>query len=148
MPDPSFAEGDPSTSEYPQTRVQPNASIRYTIRVTSATVQHMARDFQDALQLMEAALTDCPTAMWETDLWPDEAPTAPGSHGGLHGSTPWFLGYHALTCLDYYLSSELIQALGHREQLLDTLIREDVTAIDEVQARVLTAAAYGFSRTR
>lgn len=37
---------------------------------------------------------------------------------------------------------ELIQALGHREQLLDTLIREDVTAIDEVQARVLTAAGY------
>ena len=37
---------------------------------------------------------------------------------------------------------ELIQALGQREQLLDTLIREDVTAIDEVQARVLTAAGY------
>jgi hypothetical protein len=40
------------------------------------------------------------------DLWPDEAPIGPGPHGGLHASAPWFLGYHALTCLDYDLSGE------------------------------------------
>ena len=55
---------------------------------------------------MEAALTDCPDELWQTDLWPDEAPTAPTPHGGLHGSAPWFLGYHALNTLDYDLAGE------------------------------------------
>jgi hypothetical protein len=40
------------------------------------------------------------------DLWPDEAPTGPGPYGGLHGSAPWFLAYHALVCLDYDLTGE------------------------------------------
>jgi hypothetical protein len=56
---------------------------------------------------MEAALADCPGELWETDLWPDEAPTGPTLHGGLHGSAPWFLGYHALLTLDYDLAAEL-----------------------------------------
>jgi len=80
--------------------------MRYTGGVTSAFVASMARNFEDALAQLEAALRDCPDATWETDLWPDEAPTGPGPHGGLHGSAPWFLGYHALTCLDYDLSGE------------------------------------------
>ena len=42
---------------------------------------------------VEAALTDCPNELWQTNLWPDEAPTAPRPHGGLHGSAPWFRGY-------------------------------------------------------
>jgi hypothetical protein len=67
----------------------------------------MARNFEEALRLMEAALTDCPDGLWETDLWPDEAPTGPTPHGGLHGSAPWFLAYHALFCLDYDLTGEL-----------------------------------------
>jgi hypothetical protein len=66
----------------------------------------MAHNFEQALRLMEAALTDCPDDLWQTDLWPDEAPTAPAPHGGLHGSAPWFLGYHALTTLDYDLTGE------------------------------------------
>ena len=33
--------------------------------------------------------------------------TGPGPYGGLHGSSPWFLAYHALTCLDYDLAGEL-----------------------------------------
>ena len=73
--------------------------------MTNAFVQSMARNFEDALRMMEAALADCPDELWETDLWPD-APTGPGPHGGLHGSAPWFLGYHALTCLDYDLSGD------------------------------------------
>jgi hypothetical protein len=52
------------------------------------------------------ALTDCPDDLWATDLWPDEAPTAPTAYGGLHGSAPWFLGYHALLTLDYDLTAE------------------------------------------
>jgi hypothetical protein len=74
--------------------------------VTNVFVQSMARNFDDALRLMEAALADCPDTLWETDLWPDEAPMAQRPTGGLHGSAPWFLGYHALTCLDYDLSGD------------------------------------------
>jgi hypothetical protein len=55
---------------------------------------------------MEAALADCPDELWETDLWPDEAPTGPTAQGGLHGSAPWFLAYHALLTLDYDLAAE------------------------------------------
>jgi hypothetical protein len=66
----------------------------------------MASNFEQALRLMEAALTDCPDGLWEKDLWPDEAPTGPTPHGGLHGSAPWFLAYHALLTLDYDLTAE------------------------------------------
>ena len=69
-------------------------------------VQSIASNFEEALRLMEAALTDCPDDLWETDLWPGEAPTGPTPHGGLHGSAPWFLAYHALLTLDYDLSAE------------------------------------------
>lgn len=37
---------------------------------------------------------------------------------------------------------DLIQALAKREQLIETLLREDVTSIDDVQTRVLAAAGY------
>ena len=80
--------------------------MRYTGRVSNPFVQSMAHNFEQALRLMEAALTDCPDDLWEMDLWPDEAPTAPTPHGGLHGSAPWFLGYHALNTLDYDLAGE------------------------------------------
>lgn len=66
----------------------------------------VARNFDSALRLIEAAVTDCPDRLWETDLWPDEATTNRLPHGGLHGSAPWFLGYHALTCLDYDLGPD------------------------------------------
>ena len=66
----------------------------------------LTRNFEEALQLMEAAVADCPADLWEKDLWPDEAPTHPMPDGGLEGSAPWFLAYHALTCLDYDLSGE------------------------------------------
>jgi hypothetical protein len=66
----------------------------------------MARNFAAALRLMEAALMDCPDGLWATDLWPGEAPTSPTPNGGLHGSAPWFLGYHALVTLDYDLAAE------------------------------------------
>ncbi|HEY1761619.1 MAG TPA: DinB family protein [Acidimicrobiales bacterium] len=74
--------------------------------MTNPLVQSMAGNFEEALRLMEAALTDCPDDLWEKDLWPDEAPTGPTSHGGLHGSAPWFLAYHSLFTLDYDLTAE------------------------------------------
>ena len=72
--------------------------------VANAFAESMASNFEEALGLLEGALADCPDTLWATDLWPEEAPTGPAPHGGLHGSAPWFLGYHALTCLDYDLS--------------------------------------------
>jgi DinB superfamily len=69
-------------------------------------VESMANNFKEALRLMEAALSDCPDNLWETDLWPDEASTGPTPHGGLHGSAPWFLAYHVLLTLDYDLTAE------------------------------------------
>jgi hypothetical protein len=80
--------------------------LRYTSSVLNAWVQSMAQNYEEALGLMEAALTDCPGELWQADLWPDEAPTAPEPHGGLHGSAPWFLAYHSLSCLDYDLTGE------------------------------------------
>lgn len=70
-------------------------------------MQSLEHTFDTALRLMEAALADCTDSLWRTDLWPDEAPTGPTPHGGLHGSAPWFLGYHALSCLDYDLTGGL-----------------------------------------
>jgi hypothetical protein len=78
----------------------------YTGSMSNASVQSLTHNFKEALPLMEAAMTDCPEDLWQTDLWPNEAPTRPGPHGGLHGSAPWFLGYHALSCLDYDLTGE------------------------------------------
>src|SRR6185312_993829 len=74
--------------------------------MSNPLVQSLARNFEVALRLMEAALRDCPDDLWETDLWPHEAPMGPTPHGGLHGSAPWFLGYHALSTLDYDLTAE------------------------------------------
>ena len=74
--------------------------------MVNALVQSMAHNFEGALALMEAALADCPDELWERDLWPDEARTGPVGTGGLHGSAPWFLAYHALFTLDYDLTGE------------------------------------------
>jgi hypothetical protein len=88
-------------------RTIPNPSTpAITHRVPNPLVQSMARNFEEALRLMQAALNDCPDTLWERDLWPDEATTSPTSHGGLHGSAPWFLAYHSLLTLDYDLAAE------------------------------------------
>jgi hypothetical protein len=74
--------------------------------VTSIFVRSLAANFDAALRLMEAALADSTEALWQVDLWPDEAATSPTPHGGLHCSAPWFLGYHALSCLGYDLTGD------------------------------------------
>lgn len=81
--------------------------MRYTATMTSVLVQSMAKNFEDALRMLEAAVSDCPGELWEMDIWPDEAPTRPGPHGGLQGSAPWFLAYHALSVLDYDLTGDV-----------------------------------------
>ena len=72
--------------------------------VPNVFAQSLAENFEEALDALENALTDCPDDLWTKDLWPDEEPTAPGPHGGLVGSSPWFLAYHALSVLDYDLT--------------------------------------------
>lgn len=74
--------------------------------MTNALTAILTRTFDDALGALRGAVEACPDAVWETDLWPQEAPTARNEHGGLHGSAPWFLAYHALSCLDYDLLGE------------------------------------------
>ena len=80
--------------------------MRYTSGMTNPFVESLTRNFDEALRLLEASIAACPDRLWETDLWPDEAATGPTPHGGLHGSAPWFLGYHALSTLDYDLTAE------------------------------------------
>ena len=70
-------------------------------------VDSLRKNFEQALRLLEASVEDCPEELWEADLWTGEATTGPSPIGGLHGSAPWFLAYHALTVLDYDLSGEL-----------------------------------------
>jgi hypothetical protein len=77
--------------------------------MSAILARSLARNFESALRLMEAALTDCPDGLWETDLWPVDATTTRLPQGGLHGSATWFLGYHALTCVDYDLGGDFEQ---------------------------------------
>lgn len=81
--------------------------MSYTGAVAIPLVHSLASNFEQSLRLMEAAVEDCPDELWERDLWPDEAPTAPTPYGGLHGSAPWFLAYHVLLTLDYDLTAEI-----------------------------------------
>ena len=72
----------------------------------SVFVQSLAHNFERALAELEAAVTDCPDELWESDLWPHEAPTERNEYGALHGSAPWLLAHHALTILDYDLTGD------------------------------------------
>lgn len=69
-------------------------------------VLSLAHNFDQALAVLATTIDDCPDELWETDLWPDEAPTGPGPYGGLVGSAPWLLSHHALTILDYDLTGD------------------------------------------
>jgi hypothetical protein len=80
--------------------------MRYTGAVTDVFAHAIARNFEDALRLMEAAVAACPDELWRTDLWPDEPSAHAPPPGAVGGSAPWFLAYHALSCLDYDLTGD------------------------------------------
>jgi len=100
--------------------------MRYTGRVANAFVQSMARNFDEALRLMEAALSDCPDGLWGASMWqvpvldsghqflgPDwKAVTDPEHRRALvqrwveRWSTPWSVAWHALEVLDYDLTGD------------------------------------------
>jgi hypothetical protein len=82
-----------------------SADMRHTGSVSNAFVQSMEHNFEQALRLMETALTDCLPASCGRRTC-GRRRRLPAPHGGLHGSAPWFLGYHALNTLDYDLAGE------------------------------------------
>ena len=54
------------------------------------------RQFGAAIDMLDDALRDCPDELWAEGVWDDRA--APGF------SAFWYLAYHALFWLDYYVS--------------------------------------------
>src|SRR5258708_16080691 len=65
-----------------------SADMRYTGRVSNAFVLSMAHNFEQALRLMEAALTDCPDELWQAAFGPGEAPPGPGPPPRPHRPPP------------------------------------------------------------
>ncbi len=57
------------------------------------------RQYAAAMDMLDAALRDCPDELWEARLWGDPADAwiAAG------GSSFWYVGYHTLFWLDLYL---------------------------------------------
>lgn len=90
--------------------------------MTSIWVESLSRNFEEALDLLAAAVGGCTDEFWESSMW--EVPTDDfGSEPlGLDGkpvtdsaartalvqkaSTPWSVAWHALECLDYDLTGE------------------------------------------
>lgn len=97
--------------------------------MTSIWVEGIGRSFEQAWDLLSAAVRDCTDELWETSMW--EVPavpaldadhhfidsnwnaiTDPAEHRALsqrwvqRWSTPWSVAWHALECLDYYLSDD------------------------------------------
>ncbi|MBO0683969.1 MAG: DinB family protein [Candidatus Dormibacteraeota bacterium] len=54
------------------------------------------RQFGAAIDMLDDAIHDCPDELWAADLWEDRS--LPGF------SAFWYVAYHALFWLDYYLS--------------------------------------------
>src|SRR5258706_1498632 len=76
-----------------------SADMRYTGRVSNAFVQSMALNFEQALRLREAALTDCPDALWQAGLGAHEVPTGPAPVWGAAGPRPWVPPATRCSCL-------------------------------------------------
>jgi hypothetical protein len=83
---------------------------------TSIWVESVGLNLQEALDLMEAAVRDCPDELWRTNMWavpgPDAGAEVRGPDGALitdpverralvqrHGA-PWGVAWHALQILD------------------------------------------------
>lgn len=95
----------------------------YRPRVASIWVESLAESFDQALDLLAAAVRTCTEELWESPMWevpsdlfgpkppgPDGKPVAdPVTRRALvqRRSTPWSVAWHALECLDYDLTGEL-----------------------------------------
>ena len=94
--------------------------------MASFWVESLSRSFEQALDLLAAAVRDCTDEQWEVSMWQVEAPgperqflgadwnpiTDPAQHGVLaerwvrRRATPWSVAWHALEVLDYELNGE------------------------------------------
>ena len=90
--------------------------------MTSIWVESLGRSFDEALDLLAAALRDCTDDLWDSSMWevladvfgpeppgPDGKPvTDPAARHALvqRRSTPWSVAWHALEVLDYDLTGE------------------------------------------
>jgi hypothetical protein len=93
--------------------------------MTSICVESLGREFEQALDLLAAAVRDCTDELWEASMWevpardpngdlpgPDgKLVTDPGERRALaqRWSTPWSVAWHALEVLDY----DLAGSFGH-----------------------------------
>lgn len=90
--------------------------------MASIWLDSLGRHFEDALDLMAAAVRGCSDELWETPMWevpawdPDfeligsdgRAVTNSADRVALvqRHATPWAVSWHALECLDYDLTGE------------------------------------------
>jgi hypothetical protein len=90
--------------------------------MASIWLESLGRSFEEALDLLAAAVRNCPDELWETPMWqvrawdpdfqlvtPDGKPvTDPAKRLALvqRHSTPWAVAWHALECIDYDLNGE------------------------------------------
>ena len=81
--------------------------------MTSIWVESLGRNFDQALDLLAAAVRDCTDELWETGMWEVRADdmkfvTDPSARLAYvqRRSTPWSVAWHALECLDYDLTGE------------------------------------------
>jgi DinB family protein len=90
--------------------------------MASIWLESLGRSFEEALDLMAAALRDCAEELWETSMW--QVPAWDPDHELIDArgkpvtdtaqrlalvqrhSTPWAVAWHALECLDYDLTGE------------------------------------------
>jgi hypothetical protein len=93
--------------------------------MASIWVESLGRSFEQALDLLAAAVRDCTDALWETPMWQVPAPdrqflgpdwnpvTDPAQRRARaqrwvqRWSTPWSVAWHTLEGLDYDLTGEL-----------------------------------------
>jgi len=80
----------------------------------------LVREFDEAIDVLEAALRKCPEALWEASLWKVER-TEPGMWPGNDEPEPgrtdesiqvfsalWKVAYHCLFYLDWYVTIEMM----------------------------------------
>jgi len=93
--------------------------------MASIWVESLGRNFEQALDLLVAAVRDCTDELWETSMWEvvvsdpgrellgpaGKLVTDPAKRRALlqRWSTPWGVAWHALECLDYDLSGSFAE---------------------------------------
>ena len=88
----------------------------------SIWLESLGRSFEQALDLLDGAVRECPDGLWESRMWevptdsfgpdplgPDGKPMVDAETRRAvvqRRSTPWSVAWHALECLDYDLTGE------------------------------------------